>query len=397
MNLRNIVSKRNCTIITIVITGVVIMKCTMCKLSTENDTGKAMPFKSKNINKSSTGEFYDIDNTINWSVSDIFSSAREFFFSRNHRSPDHELPRMPLDMSHFSDAVRGSLTVTWLGHSSLMVNTDGYKILIDPVFEKRISLIGPTRYNGDVPLDINQLPQIDAVIISHDHYDHLNKFSIRYLISKTSTFIVPVGVGAMIAGWGVPHHKIIELNWWEEYKFSENLLIVSTPSQHFSGRGLTDRNSTLVTSWVIATACHKLFFSGDTGYFEGLKLIGEKYGPFDITFIECGAYNEKWSNLHLFPEQTVQAHLDLKGKILHPIHWGTFNLSMHPWYEPMERLSSAAEKEGVQIATPVVGETTIYGKFLPAGKWWQQAMLKQINGAKKKSIAEDIKSSNNEQ
>ena len=151
-------------------------------------------------------------------------------------------------------------------------------------------------------------------------------------------------------------------------------MVIATPAQHFSGRGLTDRNETLWASWVIITPFHKLFFSGDSGYFEGFKQVGDKYGPFDMTFIECGAYGKSWPKLHMFPEQTVQAHLDLKGIVLHPIHWGTFNLALHPWYEPMERLSTAANLNNVRIATPVVGDTTVYDMKIPTARWWEESM-----------------------
>jgi len=302
------------------------------------------------------------------------STTWDFFFTRNHRSPEMELPVQQVDLSHFNNMDRDPLNATWLGHSSLMINIGGYRILADPVFEKRVSVFGPTRFNGAVPVDIVSLPKIDAVIISHDHYDHLNKYSVKRLVEKAARFIVPVGVGKRLSGWGIPAGKIVELNWWEEHRMDGDLMVAATPAQHFSGRGLTDRNRTLWASWVIRTPTRNVFFSGDSGYFEGFKLIGEKYGPFDMTFIECGAYDKSWPKVHMFPEQTVQAHLELKGDVLHPIHWGTFNLALHPWYEPMERLAAAARERAVRTATPVVGETTVYRGRIPSTKWWQDAM-----------------------
>jgi L-ascorbate metabolism protein UlaG (beta-lactamase superfamily) len=236
--------------------------------------------------------------------------------------------------------------------------------------------MGPTRFNVDVPLDIHQISKIDAVIISHDHYDHLNKYSVQQLNAKTEKFIVPLAVGSLLKNWGVPQRKIIEMDWWDEYRFDQNLMIAATPAQHFSGRGLTNRNKTLWASWVITTPFHKLFFSGDSGYFDGFKLIGDKYGPFDMTFIECGAYDKSWEQVHMFPEQTVKAHLELKGRVLHPIHWGTFNLALHSWYEPIMRLTTAADALNVNIATPVVGETTLFDRSIPVARWWQQASVK---------------------
>ncbi|MGD9175553.1 MAG: MBL fold metallo-hydrolase, partial [Desulfobacterales bacterium] len=319
------------------------------------------------------GKFKDMGTALNLSFTEFASTTWEFLFSGNNRTPDTELPVRQVNPSHFSNPGSDQLNVTWLGHSSLMINIDGYKILIDPVFEKRISILGPTRFNGDLPLDIRQIPAIDAVIISHDHYDHLNKFSVQHLIGKTDTFIAPLHVGALLIEWGVPRDKIVELDWWQEYKLDQNLMVTATPAQHFSGRGITDRNKTLWASWVIQTPFHKIFFSGDSGYFGGFKQIGDKYGPFDMTFIECGAYGESWPKVHMFPEQTVQAHQDLKGNVLHPIHWGTFNLALHPWYEPMERLTAAADHKNVKVATPTVGETTVYGKSIPVARWWEPA------------------------
>jgi len=296
----------------------------------------------------------------------------EFLFGGEQRTPNRALPRQNIDMERFQDASKNQLTVFWAGHSSLFINIDGYKILTDPVFEKKVSILGPARFNGDAPLDVNKIPLVDVVIVSHNHYDHLNKYSIQLLNGKTKKFIVPLAVGAQLRQWGVPANKITELDWWEELKVTDELTITATPSQHFSGRGLTDRDKTLWASWVIKAPRHKVFFSGDSGYFEGFKKIGGKYGPFDMTFIECGAYNEKWRHIHMYPEETVQACLDLKGKLLQPIHWGTFNLSMHSWYEPMERVSKAAEAAGVKIATPVVGGITEYDKNIPTEKWWKQ-------------------------
>jgi L-ascorbate metabolism protein UlaG (beta-lactamase superfamily) len=311
------------------------------------------------------------------SVLDNVRVAWKFLFTDGDRTPDMPLPVISTDLSGFNGGKNRSLSAVWLGHSSLLINMDGYKILTDPVFEKRISVIGPTRFCGNPPLTTDQLPPLDAVIISHDHYDHLNRFSILGLKEKTRRFIVPLGVGSVLEEWGVLRERITELDWWEEYRPDQNLTVTAAPAQHFSGRGLFDRNRTLWASWVIAGPAHKIFFSGDSGYFKGFEEIGERYGPFDVTFLECGAYDLLWHKLHMLPEETARAHLDLKGRVLHPIHWGTFNLALHSWFEPMERIAAAAGRENIRLVTPRIGETTRYHEPLSRKRWWRDFVKKR--------------------
>ena len=363
-----------------ILTAIALVQCSSTDIPVAGNVSHdhTPPGKIQGSPEYKDGKYNDMGTALNLSFTEFASTTWDFLFSDNNRTPDTELPVKQVDLSHFNSPGSGQLNVTWLGHSSLMINIDGYKILADPVFEKRISVFGPTRFNGVVPLDIRQVPPVDAIVISHDHYDHLNKLSVRGLLDKTDTFIVPLHVGALLVDWGVPRDKIVELDWWQEYRLDENLMVAAAPAQHFSGRGITDRNKTLWASWVIETPSHKIFFSGDSGYFGGFKQIGDKYGPFDMTFIECGAYGKSWPKVHMFPEQTVQAHLDLKGDVLHPIHWGTFNLALHPWYEPMERLTLAADYKNIKTATPVVGETTVYGMRIPSARWWEEPM--QLSG-----------------
>ena len=305
-------------------------------------------------------------------MKEYLSTGWKFLIGSDRRTPGYRLPRKMVDLKFFENDRKNQLNVTWLGHSSLMINLDGYKIMTDPVFEKAVSFFGPTRYNGDVPLDIENLPEIDIVIVSHNHYDHLNKPSLSMLSEKTRLFLVPLAVGAELEDAGIAPEKIVEMDWWQEHDVYHDLMVAATPAQHFSGRGLLDRDKTLWASWVLQTGQHKIFFGGDSGYFDGFKHIGEKYGPFDLTFIETGAYNKTWHHIHMFPEETVQAHIDLRGDLLHPIHWATFNLSLHSWDEPMERLTRAALLQNVDAATPIVGETTIYGQYIPTKRWWRK-------------------------
>ncbi len=322
-------------------------------------------------------------------IKESLTIAWDFLFKGGETTPSEMLPVTTIDPTIFNTDKENQLNSTLVGHSSLMIHIDGFKILTDPVFQKRVSVAGPTRYNGKAPLDISALPDVDVVIISHNHYDHLNKYSVRILKDKTGLFIVPSGLGNTLERWGVETEKIVELDWWDEFFYNDSLMIAATPAQHFSGRGLFDRNKTLWASWVISGPQHKVYFSGDSGYFDGFREIGEKYGPFDMTFLECGAYDDKWKQVHMFPEQTVQAHMDLKGKVLHPVHWGTFNLALHAWYDPMIRLAKAAEGKGIQYVTPETGGSVIYGSSIRTEKWWEPYVQKETSDKRKVAANSD--------
>jgi L-ascorbate metabolism protein UlaG (beta-lactamase superfamily) len=299
-----------------------------------------------------------------------FGMLKKYLFGKEQRTPKATLPQQQIDLNLLESPDSSYLKVTNAGHSSLLIHMDGYRILTDPVYEARITPVGPTRFNKDIPIDPTSLRNIDVVVISHNHYDHLNKYSIQTIHPEVKRFLVPLGVGAQLEKWGVPREKITELDWWDSYDYDEQLTITSTPSQHFSGRGLTDRNETLWTSYVIASLDHNIYFSGDSGYFDGFKTIGEKYGPFDIAFMECGAYNKEWADVHMFPEQTVQASLDLKAHYVWPIHWGTFNLALHDWFDPMKRVTLAAQAQGVKLLTPIFGQVVEYPGRMQTEKWW---------------------------
>lgn len=314
----------------------------------------------------------EIMNTM--TVKEHLQMYREFFFVKGEKVPKGQLPQVQLALPELLDGESNGLKVSWLGHSSLLMQIDGYSILTDPIFERKVSPIGPSRFSAELPLRVETLQHVDVVIISHDHYDHLNKYSVQQLIDKTGVFVVPLRVGTRLMKWGVPKEKIVELDWWDEAHPHSGLTIAATPAQHFSGRGLFDRNSTLWASWVIQTGKHRVFFSGDTGYFAGFSEIGKKYGPFDVAFLECGAYNEYWSNVHMFPEQTVQAGIDLGAKVLQPIHWATFNLALHAWYEPIERFTEAAWNRSVNVSIPVMGQVVDYHTPWATELWWLASM-----------------------
>lgn len=264
--------------------------------------------------------------------------------------------------------------ITWLGHSAFLLKLNGLTLLLDPMLGHSPSpfpFLGPKRYSKKLPIEIAELPAIDAVIFSHDHYDHLDYGSIMKLKSKVKQFIVPLGVASHLERWGVDPKIIQEHDWWEEFTF-RGLTLASTPARHFSGRGLGGRDTSLWCSWVILSEETRIFFSGDSGYGPHFKEIGDKYGPFDLTLMECGQYNEKWAGIHMMPEETVQAHVDVRGKLMIPIHWAAFTLSLHSWTDPIERAVKAAKQLNTAIATPRIGETLIIGaNDYPNSAWWK--------------------------
>ncbi|MGO4694583.1 MBL fold metallo-hydrolase [Paenibacillus sp. 2TAB26] len=264
--------------------------------------------------------------------------------------------------------------LTWFGHSAALLAIDGKTLLLDPMFGKAPSpfpFIGGKRFSDKLPFEMEQLPMIDAVLISHDHYDHLDYGSIVKLKDKVRRFIVPLGVAPHLVRWGVDPSLIEEHDWWDEFSY-EGIQLACTPARHFSGRSLTDRDATLWCSWVIHGREARIFFSGDSGYGPHFKEIGDKYGPFDLTLMECGQYDERWAAIHMMPEETVQAHLDVRGKIMIPIHWGAFTLAMHDWTDPVERAVKAAKEMKTRISTPKIGETVLLqAAEYPSSAWWR--------------------------
>jgi L-ascorbate metabolism protein UlaG (beta-lactamase superfamily) len=214
------------------------------------------------------------------------------------------------------------------------------------------------------------LPPLDIVLLSHDHYDHLDHGSILKLKAKAKHFVVPLGVAAHLVKWGVAASRITELDWWETATV-DGVFLAAAPARHFSGRGLRDRDKTLWCSWVLKSGEQSVYFGGDSGYDTHFKEIGQKYGPFDLTMLECGQYNEAWQYIHMMPEQTAQAHLDLRGNVLMPTHWGAFSLALHPWQEPIDRLSKAAQDLNITLATPLIGQRWNPLAQVPQTQWWK--------------------------
>lgn len=284
--------------------------------------------------------------------------------------PVQPIPVRPLTRAELLAAPDQSL---WrLGHSTMLLKLDGAFWLTDPVFSERaspFSFMGPKRFHAP-PLTIAELPPIKGVLLSHDHFDHLDQAAIEQLAPKVEHFVAPLGVGDRLIGWGVPAAKVRQLDWWQGTAV-DGVQLWATPAQHFSGRGLTDGNSTLWASWVIMAGGARIFFSGDTGYFDGFKAIGERFGPFDLTLIETGAYDAQWPDVHMQPEESLRAHQDVRGHHLMPIHNGTFDLALHPWTEPFERITALAAHAGVPLMAPVMGERVDIRAPALSAHWWR--------------------------
>jgi L-ascorbate metabolism protein UlaG (beta-lactamase superfamily) len=265
------------------------------------------------------------------------------------------------------------LNIIWLGHSSVLIQIDGLNILTDPAFGKHASPVpgfGPKRFFPS-PLTLEEMPNIDYVLCSHNHYDHLDKKTIKLLAKKNVKFICPLGVGQNLLKWGIDRSQFLELNWWDDFNLSEDVKIIATPSRHFSGRGLGDRNKSLWCSFAIVGKNKKLFYGADSGFMTGFEEIGEKIGPFDISMLEIGASSPYWPDIHMGPEKAVKAHKLLKAEILLPIHWGTFNLAMHPWKEPVIKVIELAKENQIKLFLPIPGAIhKIDGKEM-ISKWWE--------------------------
>ncbi len=322
----------------------------------------------------SNGRFENTEPTTVMKAGTNWDTMYQFLFKGHRdRTPTHPLPVASMQGYGAEPAAQG-LRFVWLGHACVLMELEGKRILIDPAFSDRASFFswaGPKRFQP-APIAVKELPPIDAVLISHDHYDHLDRPTITALAGKTAIFHVPLGIAAIMEKWGVPKEKIREYAWWDERVF-DDVKIVAVPARHFSGRGLFDRNRTLWCSWVLLGKKMKVYHSGDTGMAGHFREIGNRYGPFDVAFVKMAAYHENWPDIHLNPEQAIEAGSDLGGKIIVPIHWATFDLSLHSWYEPIERFVTAAEKNNARIITPMMGELVDPAEH-ENRYWWREGL-----------------------
>lgn len=300
----------------------------------------------------------------------FFSVLKDFLFGKHEgKAPDYDLPSVRRDLT-LSPSLKPE--ITWFGHSSYLLQVNGLNILVDPVFSGRtspVSYAGTKAFRGADIYKAEDMPRIDVLVITHDHYDHLDYETVKKLKDKVGLFVTSLGVGAHLEYWGVPAAKIRELDWWETTAINADTKFTATPARHFSGRGFV-RNHTLWSSFVFQTNGYNIYLGGDSGYDRHFAEIGNKYGPFDLAVLEDGQYNVSWSNIHMMPEETAQAAVDLKAKYLFPVHWGKFALATHPWDESIQRVLRKSEELKVKVITPQIGEQVILDSIYPHSQWW---------------------------
>ena len=289
------------------------------------------------------------------------------------RIPPAPIPVVAVDPVRLAAPVAPGLRAFWIGHASAYVEIDGLRLLIDPVFSDHASPfpLGPKRFHPP-PIALAELPRIDAVVISHDHYDHLDMTTVRQLAARGTVFFVPLGIGAHLERWAVPAAQIREFEWWQEQTLG-GVRFVCTPTRHYSGRGVSDYKATLWSSWSVVGPQHRIYYSGDTGYSKHFAEIGERLGPFDLSFVKIGAYGPgaSWVDIHMSPEHAVQAHREVRGKRMFPLHWSTFNLAFHAWDEPIRRAGAAARAQNVELLTPRIGQLVDADRPFASEPWWE--------------------------
>lgn len=333
--------------------------------SSPNKNDKNDYFKRSKIFKD--GKFVNIkDSNTNDNYIDTFKD-------RTSGKDTTPLDEIPYKKYKYKKAKKDEVLITWFGHSSILIQMHGLNILVDPIFDKRsspVSFVGPKRFSK-VPVNINDLPKIDVILLTHDHYDHVSYKTLLSLEDKTTKFIVPLGIDKDLEKFGISKDKIQNMAWYEEINI-DGLSIISGPGRHFSGRYIFDHNDTLWSSWILKDEYHSIFDSGDTGYGNHFKEVYEKYGQIDFAILDGSQYNEKWHGVHMFPEESVEASLDLHSKVSMVNHYGAYVLSNHSWDDPVERFTRRCEEKNVEYVAPLLGETFNIDQYKDyQTKWWK--------------------------
>ena len=300
--------------------------------------------------------------------------ANNFFFNSNITSPETELPENKSSLNENFVKSTNNIKFAWLVHSSILMSINNKVILIDPIFASSASPFSwlIKRYQPPV-FKLKELPKIDFILISHDHYDHLDMKTIKFFNkNKNISFVVPLGVGSHLKKWGVPDSRIIEMDWWDS-KIIKDIKFICTPAQHFSGRkGFIETQKSLWASWVVKSGNRSFYFSGDSGYSKHYKQIGDKYGPMEVVFMDSGQYNTRWKEVHNMPDEVIKGFVDLKGENLIPIHWGMFTLAMHNWFDPPVEIKKRAKDQNISLITPVIGQVINMKKMTSTESWWEK-------------------------
>ena len=355
------------SLIIVVLVAIMVLATTIVVKFSEDFGGEAPEYDSPNYKD---GAFENVETTtLSNEETSTWDTLGQYMVSDNCRSPDEVLPSQEFKLKDLED---GEFSVSWFGHSTVLLHTNEFSIITDPVFSTGgagpLSL-GPSPFPYEDEYTVDDLPEIDYVFISHDHYDHLDKETVREL--SDSMFYVPLGVKYHLIEWGIDEENIQEFDWYDEANVSEDLFAAFAPSRHFSGRGIGDNSATLWGSWIFKFYDASIYFSGDTGYMEEFKKISAKYGSFDLAFLDAGQYNIAWEQVHMLPDQVIQAAIDLNASVSIPIHISKYELSLHHWYEPMELVSTYGAEQNVTIATPMLGSTFIFGEEVPQDTWWR--------------------------
>ena len=304
--------------------------------------------------------------------------SNNFFFNSNTTEPENLLPEDKSSLNKNFLKSDKNIKFAWLGHSSILMSINNKVILIDPIFSSSASPVSwlVKRYQPPV-FKLKELPKVDFILISHDHYDHLDMKTIKFFKqNKDTSFVVPLGVGSHLKNWGVDKTKIIEMDWWDQ-KIIDGINFICTPAQHFSGRkGYYEKNKSLWASWLVKSDKQSFYFSGDSGYGKHYKEIGKKFGPVDLVFMDSGQYNIRWKAVHNMPNEVIIGFKDLKGKNLVPIHWGMFTLAMHNWYEPPVEIKRRAEEQDISLITPIIGQVVDMNNIQKSENWWEKLINK---------------------
>ena len=295
--------------------------------------------------------------------------TREFLKKHPNRLPTKPIPFVKTDLTKINS---DETTIIWFGHSSYFIRIENKNFLIDPVFSGHAGPLSfmVKAFPGSNEYKSADMPKIDYLILTHDHYDHLDYKTLGKLKNKIGHIYCSLGVASHLTYWGFNTNKISELDWWQTEKITDSLQLIAAPARHFSGRGLK-RNQTLWSSFILRSTKHNLYLGGDSGYDSHFKEIGNKYGPFDLAILEAGQYNTMWPLIHMMPEQTVQAAVDLKAKALLPVHWGKFTLAMHAWNDSIKRVTTKARELNMNVFTPKIGEPLVLGGKFIASEWWK--------------------------